>query len=193
MATPPALPNGVNSTAAPNDPSRLPPHLGRSIFPTLPPLPKLNAASLTTQALLNKPHALPVTIGDSTQESGSSPPKLPASARVAPPSLNSPKLDILPSLKAQFPPKITPASFAVFGAPPCLGMSRWDRIAILFPDTSHSGQSVVMRTDAEFKTAADQLYREGVLMRHRAGNDRLNAVCDRIIANKERQPPRLQR
>ena len=72
-------------------------------------------------------------------------------------------------------------------------MSRWDRIAILFPDTSHSGQSVVMRTDAEFKTAADQLYREGVLMRHRAGNDRLNAVCDRIIANKERQPPRLQR
>lgn len=45
-------------------------------------------------------------------------------------------------------------------------------------------QSLAVRTFADSSAAQAQLSREGVLMKHKVGNDRINAIWDRMIANK---------
>jgi hypothetical protein len=51
-------------------------------------------------------------------------------------------------------------------------------------------QSLAVRTYKDSCVAQEQLAREGVLMTHKVGNDRINAVWNRMIANK-RAAPRL--
>ena len=61
--------------------------------------------------------------------------------------------------------------------------------------TYDASSSLVVRTRDAAKIAEDQLWREGLLMNYAVGNDRINAIWDRMIENKlrPRVPPPLRK
>lgn len=92
------------------------------------------------------------------------------------------------------PPPLPPAN--VGDARIAKMMQLWPAPPIRSPLFYDTHQSLVVRCYEDSRIAADQLDREGLLMTFKVGNERINAIWDRMIANKEaelrrRPPPRL--